>query len=88
MEKLTVKNLKINIKNVNSRPVTPVVGSATWTHRKAASVFIGQQSGPKCTSKRHLKPCLNIWDGPSTQKNLFEILLNQPEIRLYLPFSD
>ena len=23
-----------------------------------------------------------------TQRNLFEILLNQPEIRLYLPFSD
>ena len=23
-----------------------------------------------------------------TQKNLFEILINQPEIRLYLPFSD
>ena len=22
------------------------------------------------------------------QRNLFEILLNQPEIRLYLPFSD
>ena len=31
------------------------------------------------------------WNIPScriyTQKNLFEILLNQPEIRLYLPFS-
>ena len=23
-----------------------------------------------------------------TQRNLFEILLNQPEIELYLPFSD
>ena len=23
-----------------------------------------------------------------TQRNIFEILLNQPEIRLYLPFSD
>ena len=26
--------------------------------------------------------------GSYTQRNLFEILLNQTEIRLYLPFSD
>ena len=25
---------------------------------------------------------------PFTQRNIFEILLNQPEIRLYLQFSD
>ena len=25
---------------------------------------------------------------PRTQRNIFKILLNQPEIRLYLPFSD
>ena len=26
--------------------------------------------------------------GVYTQRNIFEILLNQPEIRLYLPFYD
>ena len=30
----------------------------------------------------------SIGSGAYTQRNLFEILLNQPEIRLYLPFSD
>ena len=28
------------------------------------------------------------WADGYTQRNLFEILLNQTEIRLYLPFSD
>ena len=31
-----------------------------------------------------VKPRMNLY----TQRNLFEILLNQPEIRLYLTFSD
>ena len=31
---------------------------------------------------------VNVNDGHFTPRNLFGILLNQPEIRLYIPFSD
>ena len=31
---------------------------------------------------------LQLWGNLCTRRNFFEIFLNQPEIRLYLPFSD
>ena len=31
---------------------------------------------------------LAVWNRPYTHRKLFKILLNQPEIRLSLPFSD
>ena len=36
----------------------------------------------------HHLPGLGPGNGPCTLRNILEILLNQPEIRLYLPFSD
>ena len=38
-------------------------------------------------SGANLSLVLNGLSPPYTQRNLFEILLNQAEIRLYLPFS-
>ena len=41
---------------------------------------------PVCTPDTRKDEALNMkaW----TQRNLFEIILNQPKIKLYLPFSD
>ena len=45
------------------------------------------QSGINATYFAHSK-LVCVWSSWQTQRNLFEILLNQPEIRLYLQISD
>ena len=42
----------------------------------------------KCPGKFEIKLCQYKWLKFFTQRNIFEILLNQPEIRLYLLVSD
>ena len=43
------------------------------------------RGGHACRGHHSLRACLRC---KYTHRNLFQILLNQPEIRLYLPFSD
>ena len=40
------------------------------------------------TKKHDTERDVKITHEVYTQRNIFEILLNQPEIRLYLPFPD
>ena len=65
----------------NARPIAASIAVAVnWT----AAFLVGLLFLPVAEVSYSLLSKLFIF----TQKTLFEILFNQPEIRLYLPFSD
>ena len=54
----------------------------TFTY-ETENVFLKETENAK-----HIQTVLSHEKRKCTQRNLFEILLNKTEIRLYLPFSD